>query len=482
MRSHHLFLSLLLCGSLCSTAFGQFKLTIKFSQMDANLGQRLEIRVYDETTGFEVGFAKVPEITDPAFDVQLFVLVGGKSYRVDFYADVNDNGQYDPPPFDDAWRLHVTDVQGDVTMPFARSTDFTDIAWPGPFSLSVLDGMFRGVWKNETFSTTDSIQMNIAVDLENKQANASFTSKGLFGNPQTETLTFSGPVTQDGDTANVVADAPWSGDLMFANGHLSGAVTLQSAGLTSNLEGTFGVAQAVVRYRITLLDGTDFATGYAVVVKDNVIVPNRVPGPFVRLSPQEGAAVDPQSTLLSWTSSHDADGDPVTYDVSLTFDGTDTTFSLSDTSMTVDFLSFGLLDGSYTANWSVTATDGQHTIQASNGAGSFTFDIATAVSQETPAQIPEEFALSQNFPNPFNPTTTIEFALPQQAHVTLKVFDLLGREIATLVDARLRPGFHRTVLSGEGLSSGVYLYRIHAQPVTDGVPPFSTTRKFVLLK
>lgn len=75
---------------------------------------------------------------------------------------------------------------------------------------------------------------------------------------------------------------------------------------------------------------------------------------------------------------------------------------------------------------------------------------------------PGGYHLFQNYPNPFNPTTNIRFSLPQREHVTLKIFDLLGKEVATLVEEDLDPGEHAVVFDGNGLSSGVYLYHLKA--------------------
>ena len=75
---------------------------------------------------------------------------------------------------------------------------------------------------------------------------------------------------------------------------------------------------------------------------------------------------------------------------------------------------------------------------------------------------PELFMLYQNFPNPFNPTTTIQYTLPEQSFVRLSVVNSVGEEIATLVDGVQHAGLHAVVFDASGLASGVYLYRLQA--------------------
>ena len=103
---------------------------------------------------------------------------------------------------------------------------------------------------------------------------------------------------------------------------------------------------------------------------------------------------------------------------------------------------------------------------------------ATVVSTEDDplaGQIPDEFRLYGNYPNPFNPSTRIAFALPGEQHVRLEVYDLLGRRVALLLDEVRTAGQHAVDFDAAALSSGVYLYRITAGD-------FSHTRKMMLMK
>jgi len=88
---------------------------------------------------------------------------------------------------------------------------------------------------------------------------------------------------------------------------------------------------------------------------------------------------------------------------------------------------------------------------------------------------PKWFAPFEDYPNPFNPTTTIRFSIPHRAHVTRKVFDVLGREVATLVDGELNPGEHSVVFDAKDLPSGMYFFRLTT-------PTFSQTKSMEVLK
>lgn len=89
--------------------------------------------------------------------------------------------------------------------------------------------------------------------------------------------------------------------------------------------------------------------------------------------------------------------------------------------------------------------------------------------------VPAEFTLHQNFPNPFNATTTLIYELPHAGLVSLRVFDLLGREVAVLEDRVVQAGNHRVMFDGSGLATGIYFSRLEAEE-------FSQTKKLILLK
>jgi len=99
---------------------------------------------------------------------------------------------------------------------------------------------------------------------------------------------------------------------------------------------------------------------------------------------------------------------------------------------------------------------------------------------ENVISLPKEFALDQNYPNPFNPTTTIRFALPKDAMVSLKIYDVLGREVRTLVNGRVSAGYQQVVWDGRNefgsqVASGMYIYHITAGD-------FVSTKKMMMLK
>lgn len=122
----------------------------------------------------------------------------------------------------------------------------------------------------------------------------------------------------------------------------------------------------------------------------------------------------------------------------------------------------------------ITVTNGTFTATlADSSITTFVADIVSDV--ETGSAIPQTFELSQNHPNPFNPETEIQYQTPEASQVTLTVYDVLGREVATLVNEQLPAGMHRVTWNAGGFPSGMYLYRLTANG-------FVETKKMILLQ
>ncbi|NMB82224.1 MAG: T9SS type A sorting domain-containing protein [Ignavibacteria bacterium] len=123
--------------------------------------------------------------------------------------------------------------------------------------------------------------------------------------------------------------------------------------------------------------------------------------------------------------------------------------------------------------WRVSAKNDKGASDYSVTASFITGDRIVSVNQSN--EIPERYSLSQNYPNPFNPSTVIKYSIPVSGMVSLKVFDLLGREVRTLFHGFQNAGNYTVNYNGEDLSSGIYIYRLSAEGFID-------SKKFVLLK
>lgn len=103
------------------------------------------------------------------------------------------------------------------------------------------------------------------------------------------------------------------------------------------------------------------------------------------------------------------------------------------------------------------------------------FNPPTGIENEITNITPEDFKLEQNYPNPFNPATTISYALPQAGFVTIKIYDMLGNEVQTLVNENKNSGSHSVTFDAGELTSGIYMYKLQAGNFVD-------TKKMLLIK
>ncbi|HTY38326.1 MAG TPA: plastocyanin/azurin family copper-binding protein [Bacteroidota bacterium] len=113
--------------------------------------------------------------------------------------------------------------------------------------------------------------------------------------------------------------------------------------------------------------------------------------------------------------------------------------------------------------------------------GTITVTSATGV-EDNHAGIPKEFILRQNYPNPFNPSTAISYDLPVTSGVVVKVFDIQGKLVETLVEQVQSAGYKVLRWDGSGHASGIYLCRLEATPVSRNQQPFTQVRKMLLVR
>ena len=191
---------------------------------------------------------------------------------------------------------------------------------------------------------------------------------------------------------------------------------------------------------------------------------------------------------FEWEVAEDVDGDSIVYHYTSTLTAGSYTeqldSSLVDTSLTLmsyraiyDKL-FAL--GAMTAvlEWHVYSDDGTVSVPAINGPLTLSIDISSLSVDDQ--LIPDVFALHQNYPNPFNPITTLRYDLPEDAKVSIMIYDLMGREVKSLVNVQQNAGFKSILWDatndlGQPVSAGMYLYRISAGD-------FHSVKKMVLLK
>ena len=212
------------------------------------------------------------------------------------------------------------------------------------------------------------------------------------------------------------------------------------------------------------------------------------PGATITIgSSGDDAPPSPDAPLtVEWNAAFDAEGDQIdyTWQLAMAADefetpaisqdaGSSTQLVATIGSLLDELREQGIAAGTTTTLYHrLVATDGED--DAASEPASLTVHVGTATSVGT-ADLPGRFELSPSFPNPFNPATRIEYAIPEPVHVTLKVYDTLGKEVATLEDAPKAPGRYSVRFEGSGLASGIYIYRIEAGS-------FSSIRQTVLLK
>jgi hypothetical protein len=111
------------------------------------------------------------------------------------------------------------------------------------------------------------------------------------------------------------------------------------------------------------------------------------------------------------------------------------------------------------------------------------FDNKLGINYGNPPPLPVDFTLYQNFPNPFNPVTRIAYSIPREGFVKIKIYDLLGNEIQTLVNEVQQQNYYEVEFRADNLSSGIYFYQIQViEPENHSAQLFQQTKKMILLR
>jgi hypothetical protein len=203
---------------------------------------------------------------------------------------------------------------------------------------------------------------------------------------------------------------------------------------------------------------------YLVLIEDDSAFTTRFPG-VTNYIGETGFGLSGSGEFIKLVDGEGQIIDSLTYDDQVPWpveaDGSGATLELSDPSS----------DNAIAENWKASTA---------HGSPGQLNTVITSIDKTKNEKIPEKFFLSQNYPNPFNPVTTIEYSVPALGNlystpVQLKVFNILGQEVATLVNESKAPGNYKVTFNGSELSSGIYLYRIKAGN-------FSETKKLVILK
>ncbi len=171
-------------------------------------------------------------------------------------------------------------------------------------------------------------------------------------------------------------------------------------------------------------------------------------------SPQNGAEALETSQLLRWVPLADADE----YEIVISKEENFNQPVVEETLLNSRDFDFQNLDENTVYYWKVRARN-EHGTGSWSETRTFNTGLSTSINDEN-TELPAEPGLSQNYPNPFNPSTQISYKLPRSTYVQLKVYNLLGEEIASLENSQKRAGTHSVTFDASGLSSGIYYYRL----------------------
>lgn len=532
-----------------------YLMTLNITGMNPHQGQLFELRVVDRGDGREIGRMRFFSLNFIDFTVQIPGLQLGRHYVIDFYADLNQNGRYDGPPADHAWRLEAPNVQGDVSLTFSHNTAFTDINWVNALTLQ-LANMNPHVGQKFEASVIDLYDMRevgrtsltpIAVP------NFSLEIPGIVPD-RTYRIDFYADLNQNGQYDSPPADHAWreqftsSGNTILNFTHNTAFADVQWANVVklklTNMNPHVG--QKFEARVVDLATGSEIGrTSLSAITQPDfeVSIPGILPGHDYQLDfyadLNQNGLYDGPPADHAWREQFTSNGDVVVefghntnfsnfewpylftlnlsnmnphlgqkFEMRLVDNDSDNEagrislqgiilpdFSVSipglraNGNYRVDYYADLNQNGGYDAPPADHAWRDVLAFVAGDTALSFVHNtsftdiqwpVTTGVERDEAGQVPAAYTLSQNYPNPFNPETAIQFELPENAKVSLTVFNSLGQTVRTLLDQELARGSYRITWDGRNQAgqiqtSGIYFYRIQ----TDG---FVSMRRMVLMR
>ena len=327
------------------------------------------------------------------------------------------------------------------------------------------------------------INLRAKISEEGIDNNAPIASDGLFTtNEDTDySGTFSASDAEGDSLTYSILDSTDNGTLILSD-PISGTFTYSPI---ENFNGsdslTFSVSDGILldtgTVNITVVGLNDAPSSFALSEQDSVYIT------------MDNFATD--SISFTWDESIDVDGDELLYDftASLIVNGQVkaeyNSSSLTIREMKIDHQS--VFDEIFAAQamfgeieWDVSVRDSMVEVTSENGALTLGVNASAAVLSINGELSPEVFSLHQNYPNPFNPVTKLRYDLPENGHVNITIYDMLGREVKTLINQTQDAGYKSIIWDatndyGKPVSAGIYLYQIQAGE-------YMQTKKMVLLK
>jgi phosphodiesterase/alkaline phosphatase D-like protein len=416
------------------------------------------------------------------------------------------------------WRVSATNAGG--TSAFSTSRSFTTVVSPpsAPTLASPADGA-TGVsvtptlsWNASSGATSYTVQVSTVADFSSLTLDSTLTttSVNLIGLSNNTQYYWRVSATNSGGTSafstsrsfTTVVSAPPAPTLASPADGATGVSVTPTLSWNASLGATSYTAQVstIADFSALTLDSTLTTTSVKLIGLSNkthyywrVSATNSggtsafsgsqtfttivaIPIPPTLISPADSATGTSLTPVVRWQISPDAVHYRLQLSTSSTFVSTALDTSVTDSSITV--VQLLPLTRYY---WRVSATNSGGT-SAFSSVRTFMTEQSTSVRLISTI-IPKEYALQQNFPNPFNPSTKIQFSLPVQSFVEIKVYDIMGRELATLLSQEKEAGEYQMEFVPAQLSSGVYLYTMAAVSNSEnGKKVMRATKKMILVK